>query len=96
MITSHEAGLVADGHLTEAPLSSVCSGVVSFREIRLVLFLSELNGLEAWGTEIGNAHLEAFTKEKFFTEAGSELADLQGCILIILKALHGLRTSGLQ
>ena len=51
----HKARLVADGHLTEVPLSSVCSGVVSLRGIRLVLFLAELNGLEAWGADIGNA-----------------------------------------
>ena len=43
----HKARLVADGHLTEVPLSSACSDVVSLRGIRLVLFLAELNGLEA-------------------------------------------------
>ena len=43
----HKARLVADRHLTEVPLSSVYSGVVSLRGIRLVLFLAELNGLEA-------------------------------------------------
>ena len=86
----HKARLVADGHLTEAPLSSVYSGVVSLRGIRLVLFLSELNGLQAWGTDIGNACLEAFTKEKVCIIARLEFGDLEGCILIILKALHGL------
>ena len=92
----HKARLVADGHLTEVPLSSVYSGVVSLRGIRLVLFLAELNGLEEWGTDIGNAYLEAFTKEKVYIVAGPEFGDLQGHILIILKALYGLRTSGLR
>ena len=41
----HKARLVADGHLTNVPLSSACSGVVSLRGIRLVLFLVELNEL---------------------------------------------------
>ena len=41
--------LVADGHLTEVPLSKICSGVASLKGIRLVLFLEELNGLESWG-----------------------------------------------
>ena len=72
----HKARLVADGHLTEVPSSSVCSGVVSLRGIRLVLFLSELNGLQAWGTDIGNAYLEAFTKEKVCVIAGPEFGDL--------------------
>ena len=58
-----KARLVADVHLTDVPLSSVYSSVVSLRGIRLVLFLAELNSLESWGTDIGNAYLEAFSKE---------------------------------
>ena len=92
----YKARLVPDGHLTEAPLSSIYSGVVSLRGIRFVLFLSELDRLKAWGTDIGNACLEAFTKEKVCIEAGLEFRDLQGRNLIILKALYGLRTSGLH
>jgi hypothetical protein len=42
----HKARLVADGHLTEVPLESVYSGVVSLRRFRLVLFLAELNNIE--------------------------------------------------
>ena len=92
----HKARLVADGHLTDVPLSSVYSGVVSLRGIRIVLFLAELNGLESWGTDIGNAHLEACTKEKVFIIAGREFGPLEGHALIINKALCGLRTSGLR
>ena len=66
----HKARLLADGHLTDVPISSVHSGVVSLRGIRLVLFQAELNGLDYWGTDIGNAHLEAFTKEKVYVIAG--------------------------
>ena len=92
----HKARLVADGHLTEVPLLSVYSGVASLRGIRLVLFLAELNGLEAWGTDIGNACLEASTKEKVHAEAGPDFGDLQGHKLIMHKALYGLRTLGLR
>ena len=91
----HKARLVAGGHLTDVPLSSVCSGVVSLRGIRLVLFLAELNGLDSWDTDIGNACLEAFTKEKVCTVAGPEFGPLEGHKLTINKALNGLRTSGL-
>ena len=51
----HKACLVADGHLTDIPLESVYSGVVSLQGLHLVLFLAELNGLEVWTTDIGNA-----------------------------------------
>ena len=90
----HKARLVADGNLTQAPLESVYSGVVSLRGIRLVTFLSELNGLSLWATDIGNAYLEAKTREKVFIIAGPEFGDLQGHVLVIFKALYGLRTSG--
>ena len=92
----HKARLVANGHLTDVPLSSVYSGVVSLRGIRLVLFLAKLSGLESWGKDIGNAYLEARTKEKVFIEAGPEFGPLEGHNLIIAKASHGLRTSGLR
>lgn len=90
----HKARLVADGHLTEVPLESVYSGVVSLRGFRLVLFLAELNKLELWATDIGNAYLEAFTSEKVYIIAGPEFKELEGHVLIISKALYGLRSSG--
>jgi hypothetical protein len=31
--------------------------------LRIVTFLAELNGLDLWATDIGNAYLEAFTME---------------------------------
>ncbi len=91
-----KARLVADGHLTDIPLESVYSGVVSLRGLRLVLFLAELNHLEIWATDIGNAYLEAETREKVYIIAGPEFGELEGHILVIHKALYGLRTSGLR
>ena len=41
----HKARLVADGHLTDIPLSSVYSGMVSLRGIRLVIFFAKLNDI---------------------------------------------------
>ena len=92
----HKAQLVADGNLTEVPLSSVYSGVVSLRVIRLVLFIAWINNLQSWATDVGNAYLEANTKEKVYTIAGPEFGELEGHVLLIQKALYGLRTSGLR
>jgi hypothetical protein len=90
-----KARLVADGHRTEIPDESVYSGVVSLRGIRLVIFLAELNNLALWTTDVSNAYLEAFTKEKLYVEAGPELGGHRlHHILVIKKALYGLRTSG--
>ena len=54
----------------------------------------ELNNLELWGADIGNAYLEARTDEKVFIVAGPEFSDWQSHILIIYKALYGLKSSG--
>jgi Reverse transcriptase (RNA-dependent DNA polymerase) len=66
----HKARLVADGHHTEVPLNSVYSGVVRIRGFRLTLFLAELNNLDLFSTDIGNAYLEAYTTEKVYIIAG--------------------------
>jgi len=78
------------------PVESVYSGVVSLQGLRMVLFLAELNGLETWATDIGNAYLEAKTSEKVYIIAGDEFGDLVGHTLLIYKALYGLRSSGLR
>ena len=90
----HKARLCADGNLTDAPVESVYSGVVSIRGFRLVLFLAELNKLDLWATDIGNAYLEAKTNEKVYIVAGPEFGARAGHILIVRKALYGLRSSG--
>jgi Reverse transcriptase (RNA-dependent DNA polymerase) len=91
----HKARLVAGGHLTDPNTESVYSGVVLLRGIRFIIFLAELNQLELWGADVGNAYLEAKTKKMVYIVAGPEFGKLEGHTLIIFKALYGLRSSGL-
>jgi hypothetical protein len=60
----HKSRLVAGGHLTDISNDSLYSSILSLRGIQLVTFLFELNSLELWDTDIGNAYLEATTKER--------------------------------
>ena len=92
----HKARLVVDGHLTSIPLDGVYSGVVILRGLRMVIFLSELNDLELWATDVGNAYLEAKTQEKAYMIAGPEFGPKAGHLLVFNKALYGLKSSGLR
>ena len=47
-----KARLVADGHLTKEPMETVNSGVFSLRNLRMAMFLAELNNLELWGADV--------------------------------------------
>ena len=85
---------VAGGNMTDTPVDSIYSGVVSIPGIRLVTFIAELNGLELWATDIGNAYLESVTKEKVAFVAGPEFGEYKGHTFIILKAQYGLKSSG--
>jgi hypothetical protein len=40
--------------------------------------MAELNGLELWGADVGNAYLEAKTKEKVYIVGGPEFGSLEG------------------
>ena len=45
---------------------------------------------------MSNAYLHSKTKEKIYTVAGPEFKEHQGRIMIIEKALYGLRTSNIR
>ena len=89
-----KARLAADGHLTKEPMETVYSGVVSIRNLRLAMFLAELNNLELWGADVGNAYLQALTREKLYIVGGPEFEELQGHVLVMYKALYGTRSGG--
>jgi Reverse transcriptase (RNA-dependent DNA polymerase) len=91
----HKARLVASGHLTDPNTESVYSGFVSLRGKWLIVFLEELKLLDPWGANVGNAYLEANTKESAYIIGRPDFGPLEGHVLIIFKAFYGLRSSGL-
>ena len=91
-----KARLVAGGHMTGPNTDTYYSSVVSLRDMRMMIFLAELNSMELIAADIGNAYLEAYTNEKVRFIAGREFNDYghNGHLMKIVKALCGLKTSG--
>jgi len=44
--------------------------------------------------DVGNAYLNADTREKVYTTAGKEFGARAGQTVLIVRALYGLKTSG--
>ena len=89
-----KARLVAGGHTTDAPATLTYSSVVSCDSVRIALTIAALNGLEVMACDIQNAYLTADCREKIWTRAGPEFGSESGTILLIRKALYGLKSSG--
>jgi hypothetical protein len=62
--------------------------------MRIALVAQELNNLEIMVGDVSSAYLEAYTHEKVCFRAGPEFGPLEGHLLVIVRALYGLRTSG--
>ena len=91
---TRKARLVADGHLTKTPSSITYSSVVSRDSVRIALMIASLNDLDLFACDIGNAYLNADCREKLWTVAGSEFGSEKGTVMLIVRALYGLKSSG--
>jgi len=89
-----KAQLVAGEHTTKTPASSTYSSVVSRESVRVAFLLAALNDLDVFAVDVGNAYLNAPCREKIWTRAGKEFGSDKGCIMIIVRALYGLKSSG--
>ena len=89
-----KAMLVTDGDHTKGPTENDYSGFVSLRKLRLAMFFAELNNLQLWRANVGNAYLQGLTREKLCIVAGPEFEEVQGHVLIMYKALYGTTSAG--
>ena len=65
------------------------------QSLHIVAFISELNLPMFMKGDIGNAYLESFTYEKVYFIADPEFGPPEGHLLIIVKSLYGLHSSGI-
>jgi hypothetical protein len=91
----YRARLVAGGHMTpEIDIEESTSSTTSLEDLRVVFVVTSLMNLKVITADVGHAYLQAFTKEKVYTIAGPEFGVNAGKVLVIKKALYGLKTSG--
>ncbi|MEM7375710.1 MAG: reverse transcriptase domain-containing protein, partial [Bacteroidota bacterium] len=92
----HRARCVAGGHVTEDLEFDIYSGVVDLETVRIALVAAILTSLRIVAADIGSAYIQAFTMEKIYTIAGPEweVLGMEGTVLIVEKALYGLKSSG--
>jgi hypothetical protein len=89
-----KARLVANGNETEAPPTLTYSSVVSRDSVRIAFLVAAMNDLNILSCDIQNAYLTANCRERIYTIAGPEFGSDAGSIMIVKKALYGLKSSG--
>ena len=93
---TRKARYVAGGHLTDVPPSMAYSTVVSRDTVQIGFLVAALNDLDILAGDIQNAFLEAPTKEKIFFYAGDEWRADKDKVVVVVRALYGLKSSALQ
>jgi Reverse transcriptase (RNA-dependent DNA polymerase) len=89
-----KARYVAGGHMTKPPASITYSSVVSRESVRIMLLIAALNDLEVLSADIQNAYLHAPCRERIWVRAGPEFGTDEGSVMLIVRALYGLKSSG--
>ncbi len=91
---TEKARLVAGGNRVDATEYDTYASTVKQISFRLLDVIGHAEDLKGLCGHIGNAFINAFTKEKVYLVAGPEWGPtLGGATLIIRKALYGLRIS---
>jgi hypothetical protein len=89
-----KARFFAGGNTTNTPGQSHYSSVVLRDSVRLAFLIAGLNDLNVLVGDVTNAHLNAECREKIWFEGGIETGADKGKVLIVTRALYGLKSSG--
>jgi hypothetical protein len=90
-----KARFVAGGHMTEAPNLLTYSSIVLRESVKIAFLVAALNNLDVMSCDIGNAYLNAPCRERIRFTVGAKCGPkLQGCICKLVRALYGLKSSG--
>ena len=88
------ARMVADGHITNTPLTITYASVISCETLIIDLTMAALHDLSVKTADITNAYIKAPCGEKVYTILGPEFVPYKGKLAVIFWALYGLKSSG--
>ena len=89
-----KARLVAGGHLVDALDSNIYSSTVKGMSVKMLHVIAHKQNLKLLCGDVGNAYVNAYTNELVYCRDGPEFGEeLRGSIILIRKALYGLRSS---
>ena len=77
---------------THAPQLDIHNGNNKWKEA-IDLEIEQIKEYQVF-TDVGNAYLQALTREKLYIVGGPEFEELQGHVLVMYKALYGTRSGG--
>ena len=91
---TRKARFVADGSRVDTPRLNTYSSVVSRESVRIAFLLVALNELDIKCCDLSGAYLNSPVAEQVCFAAGLECEKDEGKIMVIDRALYGLKTSG--
>ena len=91
-----KARFVAGGHVVDSSRYAIYASVLKSEHFRMLLAIADANQLHVVTGDIGGAYLNARTSEKVYSIAGKQFKEDEGRVILIEKALYGLRTSAAQ
>ena len=89
-----KVGLLAGGHVTEAPATMTYASVVARDTVRIVLLHAALNDLDVKVSDVLNVYITTPVSEKIWTVLGPEFGSNAGKRAVIVRALYGLKSTG--
>jgi Reverse transcriptase (RNA-dependent DNA polymerase) len=92
---TRKARFIANGNETRDIASHhTYASVVTRESVRIAFLYAALNDLDILGCDVSNAYLNAPCLKKIWVHAGPEFGGDEGAVMIVRKALYGLKSSG--
>ena len=85
--------MVPGSHKTDVPSILTYSSIISCGFVFISFKIASLNDLKVPGYDIQNVYLTSPTSEKLWTRVGAEFGSKKGNMMLIVRALYGLKCS---